>query len=118
MISPSPTSKQLILCIDDDVAMLHYRRMLLERSGYAVVTASSAEEGLRLVTKCNCDVVLLAYEMPRMNGHEVASEIMHAKPGLTVIVLSARKVPTHAVVFVDAFAPTPEISLDGYTDDC
>jgi CheY-like chemotaxis protein len=110
-LSPSsPTSKELILCIDDDVVMLHYQKMLLERSGYAVVTASSAQEGLKLVTTCNCDVVLLDYEMPGMNGQQVASEIMRVKPGLTVIMLLGGEVPAHAFVFIDAFVLKPEMS--------
>ena len=35
-----------ILCIDDDEGMLDYQRALLERRGYAVLTAVSARQGL------------------------------------------------------------------------
>jgi DNA-binding response OmpR family regulator len=90
--------------------MLHDRRTLLERSGYVVLTASTVQEGLRLVTTRNCDVVLLDHEAPGMNGDEVASEIMRVKPGLTVIMLSGGEVSAHAFVFIDAFMLTPEMS--------
>ncbi len=40
MISTSPPSKRTVLC-DDDEAILRYEKTLLERSGYAVLTAAS-----------------------------------------------------------------------------
>ena len=110
MISAYPTSKRIVLCIDDDEVILRYEKALLERSGYAVLTAASAQQGLRLVTMCECDAVLLDYEMPDMNGHDVAVEIRRARPGLTIILLSGSEVPTQALSLVDAFVPKLEAS--------
>jgi CheY-like chemotaxis protein len=108
VISSCPASKGIILCIDDDEAILHYEKALLERSGYAVLTTSSARRGLRLVRMRQFDAVLLDYEMPGMNGDEVAFEIKLARPGLKVILLSGSDVPSHALAFVDAFVPKLE----------
>lgn len=105
MIATSLSSKKIILCIDDDEGILGYLKALLERSGYAVLTAASARQGLSLVTMCNCDLVLLDYEMPEMNGQEVASAIKRIRPELLVILLSGYDVPTSALVFVDAYLP-------------
>ena len=110
MIPTSPPSKKTILCIDDDAAILCYEKALLERSGYAVLTAPSARQGLTLATTCKCDVVLLDYEMPGRNGAEVASEIKLVKPELVVILLSGREVPREALAWVDAFVPKLEAS--------
>ena len=110
MISTYPTPKRTILCIDDDDAILRYEKALLERSGYAVLTAASPQQGLRLVTMCKCDAVLLDYEMPEMNGHEVAFEIKRVRPELMVILLSGSEVPTQALALVDAFVPKLEAS--------
>jgi two-component system, OmpR family, response regulator CpxR len=110
LISISPTPKRTILCIDDDDAILRYEKALLERSGYAVLTAASARQGLRLVTMCKCDAVLLDYEMPEMNGHEVAFEIKRVRPELMVILLSGTEVPMQALALVDAFVPKLEAS--------
>jgi CheY-like chemotaxis protein len=110
MISTYPTPKRTILCIDDDDAILRYEKALLERSGYAVLTAASARQGLRLVTMCKCDAVLLDYEMPEMNGHEVAFEIKRVRPELMVILLSGTEVPMQALALVDAFVPKLEAS--------
>jgi DNA-binding response OmpR family regulator len=108
VISSVSTTKKIILCIDDDEGILHYLKALLERSGYAVLTAASARQGLSLMTMCNCDMVLLDYEMPEMNGHDLASEIKRIRPELMVVLLSGYDVPTHTVAVVDAFLPKLE----------
>ena len=107
MIPTYPAAKRTI---DDDEAILCYERALLERSGYAVLTAASPEQGLRLVTTCSCDAVLVDFEMPGMKGHEVAGAIKLVRPELMVILLSGSDVPTRALASVDAFVPKLEAS--------
>jgi CheY-like chemotaxis protein len=108
MIPTDPISRQTILCIDDDDSILRYERALLERSGYAVLTAASAQQGLMLAIARNVDAVLLDYEMAGMNGHEVATEIKLVKPEMVIILLSGSEVPTQALALVDAFVPKIE----------
>jgi CheY-like chemotaxis protein len=108
VISTYPALKKTILCIDDDEAILRYEKALLEKSGYAVLTATSGLQALRLVTMCKCDIVLLDFEMPGMNGHEVARKIKLVRPELMVILLSGSDVPTNALAFIDAFIPKLE----------
>ena len=110
MIPTDSPSKKMILCIDDDAAILCYEKALLEKSGYEVLTASSAQEGLKVAITRKVDAVLLDYEMQGMNGHEVASEIKLVKPELGVILLSGREVPMQALALVDAFVPKLEAS--------
>lgn len=105
MIPTFHPSKKTIVCIDDDDSILRFEKALLERSGYKVLTAASALEGLKLATTRMCDAVVLDYQMPGMNGHEVASKIKLAKPSLVIILLSGSEVPTQAVALVDAFVP-------------
>jgi CheY-like chemotaxis protein len=105
-----PTSKRLILCISDDPAILCYEQALLERAGYAVLTASSAHQALRLVAMCKCDAVLLECEMPVLSGYEVASQIKRLSPDVTIIMLSSSEVPPHPVSFADAVVPKLEAS--------
>ena len=107
---PTSLPKKVILCIDDDDAILRYEKALLERHGYDVLTASSGEQGLRLMAMCHCDAVLLDYEMPGMKGHEVASEIKLRRPDLVIILLSGSDVPMQAHALVDAFVPKLESS--------
>jgi CheY-like chemotaxis protein len=110
VISPHPTSKRIILCIDSDDAVLRYEKALLERSGYAVLTAASAQQGLRLVTMCKCDAVLLDYDMRVIDGYELACEIKRVLPDLIVIMVSGSEVPIQALALADAFVPKLEAS--------
>ncbi|MGC1648056.1 MAG: hypothetical protein WA741_19715 [Candidatus Sulfotelmatobacter sp.] len=48
MIPIHPVSRKLILCVDDDEAILSYEKTLLERSGYSVIAAASAQQALGL----------------------------------------------------------------------
>jgi DNA-binding NtrC family response regulator len=110
MIPTDPPSTKTIVCIDDDASILRYERALLERSGYEVLTAPSGQQGLKLATSCQCDAVLLDYEMYGINGQEVASEIKRVKPELVVILVSGREIPMQALAVVDAFVPKLEAS--------
>ncbi len=110
MTSTYPASKRTILCIDDDDAVLGYEKALLERSGFGVITAASAQQGLRLATMCKCDAVLLDYEMPGMNGHELAIEIKRIRPELMIVLFSGSEVPTFTLPLIDAFLPKLEAS--------
>jgi CheY-like chemotaxis protein len=108
--STYPTSKRLILCVADYPAILCYEQALLERAGYAVLTASSAQQALRLVAMCKCDAVLLECEIPVLSGYEVASQIKQVSPDVTIILLSSSDLPTHAVGVADAIVPKLEAS--------
>jgi CheY-like chemotaxis protein len=93
-----------ILCIDDDDGMLEYRRALLERRGYKVLTAASARQGLQIAAVCAIAAVIVDYHMPEMNGHEVATEIKRLTPQVPIVMLSSdEEIPEHALQVVDAF---------------
>jgi CheY-like chemotaxis protein len=59
---------------------------------------------------CECDAVLLDYEMPVVSGYEVAFQIKSASPDLIIILLSRSEVPTHTLVLVDAVVPKLDAS--------
>jgi len=107
---PTCSPSKTILCIDDDYSILRFEKALLERSGYGVLTATSAQEGLKLATTCMCDAVVLEYQLPEMNGHQVASEIRLVRPNLVIVLLSGSEVPPQALAVVDAFVPKLESS--------
>jgi CheY-like chemotaxis protein len=94
--------KRTILCIDDDSAILRYERTLLERSGYIVLTTASPEEGLTLAMKFQLDAVVLDYQMPGMNGHEVASAIKASRPDILIVMFSASEIPDETLKLADA----------------
>ncbi|MFZ0290956.1 MAG: response regulator [Candidatus Sulfotelmatobacter sp.] len=100
-----------ILCIDDDDSMLGYQRALLERRGFAVLTAASARQGLQIAEGCVLSAIIVDYHMPEMNGHEFATAIKRLRPQLPIVMVSSDEaIPEHALSVVDAFVSKNEAS--------
>ena len=91
----------MLLCIDDSQAILQWEKSLFEGSGYVVVTAASPRQGLRLAMMSRFDAVLLDYQMPEMNGHQVALELRRIRPETPVVMFSGSEIPaeTHRLVY-------------------
>ena len=69
------SSGYTILVIDDQEEILTSVRLLLEREGHHVLTASNGEEGLALFRLENAHLVIVDYFMPKMSGEDVVKEI-------------------------------------------
>ena len=80
---------RLVLCVDDERVGLHVRKLLLERSGYKVLTAHDGQTGLAMFEENPVDVVVFDYAMPGMHGGEVAKRMRDAKPDVPILLLSA-----------------------------
>ncbi|MGA9639952.1 MAG: response regulator [Terriglobales bacterium] len=94
----------VVLCIDDDPAILECEKRFLETFGYKVLTAASGSKGLELASIHPVDVVIVDYCMPGMNGPEVAIEIKRLRPQAPIIMLSgAVDIPKKALKTIDAF---------------
>src|SRR5690348_89887 len=57
-----------ILCVDDEETPLVLRKFLLQKAGYEVLTARSAEEALAIASTSAVDLVLSDYLMPGTTG--------------------------------------------------
>jgi CheY-like chemotaxis protein len=97
--------KRTILCIDDDHAVLAFVRRLLERSGYTVLTTASPRQGISLALASPPDAVVLDYQMPEMNGHEVAATIKRFRPETLIVMFSASQIPEETFKLADAVVP-------------
>ena len=64
-----------ILVVDDDLSMRQMLSILLERSGYTVDTAASAEEALLKIDEKWPDLVMTDLNMPGMHGIELLTEV-------------------------------------------
>jgi CheY-like chemotaxis protein len=84
-----PESRRLVLCVDDERVGLHVRKLLLERSGYKVLTANDGTTGLALFQSNPVEAVVLDYAMPGMHGGEVAARMRACKPDVPILLLSA-----------------------------
>jgi CheY-like chemotaxis protein len=88
MLTKREFYRPLILCVDDDEGILDLLRMALEDKGYRVLTANNGPTALEAFAACPVDAVVLDYEMPGMNGGEVAREMMRIKPKVPKLLFS------------------------------
>jgi PAS domain S-box-containing protein len=81
---------ETILIVDDDEAVLHLGKNILERFGYRTLSALTGESAIELyeTNGGQIDLVLLDLNMPGMGGRKCLTELMHRAPGLKIIVAS------------------------------
>jgi CheY-like chemotaxis protein len=94
-----------ILCIDDQEQGLFVRKMVLQREGYSVLTATNGALGLQLMEQHEeIDAVVLDYRMTGVDGEAVASAIKRRRPDIPIVMLSgyASELPKRALKLVDA----------------
>ena len=80
--------KPTLLCVDDDVQCLAVRKIMLEAFGFKVTTTPDPRQGLRLHAAHHFDAVVLDFQMPHMDGAEVAKSMKVARPEIPVVILS------------------------------
>lgn len=79
LVSPSKQSAResshksgpRVLIIDEDPQVAHVTRFILSRSGFDAITASSAEEGLRLAVQMRPGVIICDAALPHIRGSKL-----------------------------------------------
>lgn len=94
-VKPIETSQLInacrkILVVDDDDNIRKMTTILLEDSGYSVMSAANGEEGLKqfLQHKDVIQLVVTDIMMPNMNGFELSRNIKWESPTLPIILVS------------------------------
>jgi CheY-like chemotaxis protein len=81
--------KPLVLCVDDNEAILNVTKMALEDKGYRVLAVNNGAAALETFAACAIDAVILDYEMPGMNGGQVALEMKRINPNVPKMLFSS-----------------------------
>jgi two-component system cell cycle response regulator len=102
-------SRRKILIIEDNQMNLELTTDLLEANGFAVASAQTAEDGLRLARELTPDLVLMDFALPGMDGLSATKNLKTnpATSHLTVVGLTA-----HAMKGDEAIALAA--GCDGY----
>ncbi len=91
--------KTVILCVDDEANALVLRKMVLQKAGYEVATASCAREALQIASSRDIDLVISDHLMPGTTGTELARQIKAEHPKLPVVLLSGvNEIPVGAEI--------------------
>ncbi len=80
---------ELVLVIDDEPTICWALERSLKSEGYIVLSASSAEEGLRIAREQQPALVLLDVRLPRESGLTALPKIADAIGGAPVVIMTA-----------------------------
>ncbi len=93
------STNSTLLCIHRDPTQLSW----LRESGYKLVTATNAHDGLRLFRSRPVDAVVLDYHLDLLNGAVVAAQVKKVKPQIPIVMLADHmELPDGALTSVDA----------------
>lgn len=81
--------KYRILIVDKDEESKNMLRDLLQKEGYEIEIASTAEKGMSLIRKKHFDLVLSDIPLGKMSGMELLSEVRKIYPSLPFIIISS-----------------------------
>lgn len=80
--------KHTVLCVDDEQNILNALKRLLRKDGYRLLTASSGNEGLKILEENDVDLVISDQRMPEMSGTEFLARVKEQHPDALRIVLT------------------------------
>jgi signal transduction histidine kinase len=87
---PTPAGTGTVLLVEDDASVRRLGEEVLKDRGYAVISAASGQEALRLVENDGAKIDLLVTDviMPGMAGDELVEHLRLHRPDLKVVFVS------------------------------
>jgi two-component system copper resistance phosphate regulon response regulator CusR len=93
-----------ILIAEDDEALANFIRKGLEAEHYAVDISRDGEQARGLILGFDYDLVVLDLNLPRLDGVSILKSVREAKPGLRILILTARSRVEDRVLGLDTGA--------------
>lgn len=90
--SPKSQEKPIIACIDDSKTVQRNVKMVLEASGYRVLTITEPAKALSTIARYQPALVLMDINMPEINGYELSRMLRQSKQfhSLPIVMLTGR----------------------------
>jgi DNA-binding NtrC family response regulator len=96
-----------ILLVDDEIQQLWLRAEVMRLRGFSVLTADNPDGAISLVSEkasANIDLVVIDYNMPGMNGCDLADLLKVICPELRIILYSGESdIPRTEMTSIDVF---------------
>jgi CheY-like chemotaxis protein len=106
MISQPPLTPRILL-VDDEIPELLLRARVMTQRGFPVLTAVSPGDAISIVAEEAIErvgLVVVDYNMPEMNGCDLADLLKVMRPELKIILYSgATDVPRNEMTSIDTF---------------
>jgi CheY-like chemotaxis protein len=100
-----------VLLVEDDPALRRYLEVVLDRHGYAVLSAGDGLEAMKFLVTAQVDVIVTDALMPNLDGYELCRFVRNSEhlAHLPIILLSALdpRNTTDESEQVDAFLAKP-----------
>jgi len=93
----SVVESPLVLCIDDDPAILELLEDIFTACGIRAVCTSDCSTALRIAASEPLDAVVLDYHMPELDGLSLAQQIRRYKSRIPMILFSSAQLPCDAL---------------------
>ena len=103
-----PKGSETILLVDDEEQVRTTTARVLERFGYKVIQAGSAEQALHLATISSFHLLLMDVVLPQMSGLSLAHKISAIRPGIRILYFSAY---TSHEILDDQFEKRPGVGF-------
>ena len=83
--------RSCVLLVEDDPALRRYLEVVLERNGYAVLSAGDGLEAMKFLLTARVDMVVTDALMPNLDGYELCRFVRNSPhlAHLPIILLSA-----------------------------
>ena len=91
-----------VLCVDDDELSLLLNAAILRSEGYDVVICSDPMRAALIAKSQELDLAIFDYEMPRMNGAQLAALCKAANPDIKIVLFSGSvTIPSRDALLAD-----------------
>jgi len=77
-----------VLCVENHPGYMGALKSTLEKAGYAVTSATTGEQALRLLTTMHVDGVLLEYDLPGGSGSALRTEMKQINPDVPILMFA------------------------------
>lgn len=78
-----------ILIVEDEQLVRWSLAQSLSKAGFEIATATNGEKAIERIKDDHFDLVITDYNLPNINGFEVASAVKSCSPNIPVILTSA-----------------------------
>ena len=89
-----------ILIVEDDYQIRSLYKQILSSMGYEIIEANDGEQAIIIYNalKEKPDIVILDYQMPKINGLELTQEILEKDPSSNILMISGDPKIDHKTV--------------------